>query len=67
MKKVERKEIEFECYNCSGTGMIRGSIDADTGMTVDCPICKGIGKYLESYYYFIDGKKKIAFSGDTLK
>jgi len=57
-KKVETKILEFKCYRCSGFGKINDDL---------CPICKGTGIYKETYYYFIDGKKKIAFSGDTMK
>lgn len=57
MKKIIEKTLSFPCYNCS----------QDKKKQVDCPKCNGTGIYKETFYYFIDGKKKIAFSGDTLK
>jgi len=65
MKKVITKILEFKCYKCSGTGIDQTKYNTDCSM--DCPTCEGTGIYKETFYYFIDGKKKIAFSGDTLK
>ena len=55
MKKVIEKTLSFPCYGCSKK------------KTKDCVLCNGTGIYKETFYYFIDEKKKIAFSGDTLK
>jgi hypothetical protein len=74
MKKVETKILEFKCYRCSGKGLIenpnQGQHALKNGETLlpylDCSVCEGTGIYKETYYYFIDGKKKIAFSSDTL-
>lgn len=55
---VERKELKSKCYTCSGKGKVGKK---------KCTICSGTGIYKESYYYFIDEKTGIAFSGDTLQ
>lgn len=55
---IERKEENFTCYRCKGTGKVKEK---------KCGLCDGTGIYKESTYYFIDEKKKIAIQGDTLK
>ena len=66
MKNVIQKIIEFKCYKCSGKGIIEKNC-ISSFHSIPCSVCEGTGIYKETFYYFIDGKKKIAFSGDTLK
>ena len=37
------------CKNCSGTGMLRGCIDAETGLYAKCSICNGSGIEAKKY------------------
>ena len=74
MKKVIRKEDNFKCYKCSGTGFLDSICNEQYACDAcpikpcinECSVCNGTGIYKESYYYFIDPKNKIAFSKDTL-
>jgi len=64
MEKVIEKILESKCYKCAGIGAV---FSDEKGDYFACPTCDGTGIYKEIFYYFIDEKNKIAFSGDTLK
>ena len=55
---IIEKIIETPCYKCSCTGKVDN---------IECDVCGGTGFYKETFYYMIDEKNKICFSGDSLK
>ncbi|MGD2071873.1 MAG: hypothetical protein PVG65_00080 [Candidatus Thorarchaeota archaeon] len=52
---IIRKKLKNPCYLCNGKKRKK------------CKICHGTGMFEDEINYFIDKKKKIAISGDTLK
>jgi DnaJ-class molecular chaperone len=44
------------CWRCEATGKENGR---------NCPLCKGLGKWIENHYIVIDNKNNIAIDSDT--
>ena len=67
--KVIDKSTEHICYKCSGTGQLvkqKTGIQTCDMIFIDCDVCKGTGKFKETFYHLIDQKNNICFGVDNL-
>ena len=49
------------CWECDGNGRYP---HAEKNM-IECPLCKGTGKWIENHYIIIDNKNNIAIDTDN--
>ena len=51
----------MKCWECDGNGRYQ---HAEKNM-IECPLCKGTGKWIENHYIIIDNENKIAIDSDN--